>query len=121
MLSLAEIGLDAQIFARLLEQNKRSPGFLKKLFNLYIRNGEQLQQHFAHAHQQGDWSAMRLHAHTLKSSSLTVGLQGISQQARRLEACCQAEQDPQRLSVALQQQWQQVIPQLQAYLEQQER
>ncbi|MEG3639442.1 Hpt domain-containing protein [Magnetococcus sp. PR-3] len=114
---LPDIGLETQTFERLLIQNQRSPGFLKKLFTLYITDGTQLQNKFQQAHEAGDQEAMRLHAHTLKSASLNVGLTRISNLARALEQNCIDGKETTPPFLALQQQWQVAIPKITAYLD----
>ena len=79
-------GLDAQALARLCALDPRGESLLlKRVLQAFQGSAARLMPQLAAAHLQGDRNAIRLVAHTLKSSSASIGALALSQRCAQLE------------------------------------
>ena len=68
---------------RLLEAG--GPALLKQMVGLYLENTPKRIAAAVAGEQAGDWTAVELAAHSMKSSSSYLGLPGLAEQAARIE------------------------------------
>ena len=71
-----------------------NPGFAERVLDLFNRNTRQMLDEIDAASRQGDLPTLQRAAHTLKSSSATVGALALSEQARQLEMLLRAGGEP---------------------------
>ncbi|MCM8638234.1 ATP-binding protein [Accumulibacter sp.] len=71
-----------------------NPGFAERVLALFDRNTRQMLDEIDVASQQGDLPTLQRAAHTLKSSSATVGALALAEQARQLEMLLRAGSEP---------------------------
>ncbi|MCM8638235.1 ATP-binding protein [Accumulibacter sp.] len=71
-----------------------NPGFAERVLALFDRNTRQMLDEIDVASQQGDLPTLQRAAHTLKSSSATVGALALAEQARQLEMLLRAGGEP---------------------------
>lgn len=78
--------LDQSILQSLREmQNMGSSNLLNTLFDAYTTSSQELVQDIERALAQSDWTEIRNHAHTLKSSSHNIGATTLSRIAQNME------------------------------------
>jgi HPt (histidine-containing phosphotransfer) domain-containing protein len=71
-----------------------NPGFADRVLDLFDRNTRQMLDEIDTASRQGDLPTLQRAAHTLKSSSATVGALALSEQAQQLEMLLRAGREP---------------------------
>jgi CheY-like chemotaxis protein len=71
-----------------------NPEFADQLLGIYVENAAKLLDAFEQAARSGDAQTMLRSAHTLKSSSATVGAMALSNQARELEELMRGGSNP---------------------------
>ena len=69
-----------------------NPGFADRVLDLFVQNAVKLLAEIDDAANRGDAPALQRAAHTLKSSSATIGALALSEQAKRLELLLRAGQ-----------------------------
>lgn len=80
-------GLDAQAIARLRELDPTGQARLvERVIDAYLGSADRLAQQLREALANGDAAAIRMVAHTLKSSSASVGALALSRQCAQTEA-----------------------------------
>jgi HPt (histidine-containing phosphotransfer) domain-containing protein len=77
--------IDRPTFANLLEMTGGDQEFVDELVETYLREGDRLVDDLVVAAAAGDFAAMVLPAHSMKSSSLNVGALDLGELCRRLE------------------------------------
>ncbi|HMW62736.1 MAG TPA: response regulator [Accumulibacter sp.] len=70
------------------------PEFADRVLDLFVQNAGQLLADIEHASSRKDTATLQRSAHTLKSSSATVGALALSEKAKQLEALLRAGQQP---------------------------
>jgi HPt (histidine-containing phosphotransfer) domain-containing protein len=78
--------IDAEAFARLLEITGGDPEFLAELVDTYLQDGAAQVEALRVAATSGDIEGVVRPAHTLKSSSASVGAMPLAELCRTLEA-----------------------------------
>ncbi|WP_313952130.1 response regulator [Accumulibacter sp.] len=71
-----------------------NPAFADRLLDMFTSNASQLLAAIEQASESGDMTTLQRSAHTLKSSSATVGALALSEQARQLEMLLRAGKSP---------------------------
>ncbi|MBK7673870.1 MAG: Hpt domain-containing protein [Candidatus Accumulibacter sp.] len=71
-----------------------NPGFAARVLDLFNRNTRQMLDEIDTASRQGDLPTLQRAAHTLKSSSATVGALALAEQAHQLEMLLRAGGQP---------------------------
>ncbi|MBO3707073.1 MAG: response regulator [Candidatus Accumulibacter sp.] len=71
-----------------------NPGFADRVLDMFDRNTRQMLDEIDTASRQGDLPTLQRAAHTLKSSSATVGALALSEQAKQLEMLLRAGREP---------------------------
>jgi HPt (histidine-containing phosphotransfer) domain-containing protein/DNA-binding NarL/FixJ family response regulator len=71
-----------------------NPGFADRVLDMFDRNTRQMLDEIDTASRQGDLPTLQRAAHTLKSSSATVGALALSEQAQQLEMLLRAGREP---------------------------
>jgi CheY-like chemotaxis protein len=71
-----------------------NPGFADRVLELFDRNTRQMLDEIDTASRQGDLPTLQRAAHTLKSSSATVGALALAEQAQQLEMLLRAGREP---------------------------
>lgn len=80
-------GLDAQAIGRLRELDPTGQARLvERVIDAYLGSADRLAQQLREAQASGDAAAIRMVAHTLKSSSASVGALALSRQCAQTEA-----------------------------------
>jgi len=69
-----------------------NPGFADRVLDLFVQNAAELLTEVDDAANRGDAPALQRAAHTLRSSSATIGALALSEQAKRLDMLLRAGQ-----------------------------
>jgi HPt (histidine-containing phosphotransfer) domain-containing protein len=91
--------LDAEAIARLRELDPGGQGLLlQRVFAAFEKSLSRLMPQIEHARDTADGAGIRLVAHTLKSSSATVGALGLSRVCAEIEALARDQQVPEAIA-----------------------
>jgi HPt (histidine-containing phosphotransfer) domain-containing protein len=92
--------LDSAVVESLLESVGGDKEFLKELFDAYAEESPGLLEAIESAAGSGDHERLRHAAHTLKSTSASLGATGVSELSRELEASGKDEVAPRAAAIA---------------------
>lgn len=77
--------VEGEVFARLAESTGNDPAFIGDLIDVYLQDSRKLLGEISAALSAANAPALRRAAHTLKSSSLSLGANGLASLSRDIE------------------------------------
>ena len=91
----ASLVFDASVVSSLpMVADASNPGFADRVLDMFSRNTRQMLDEIDTASRQGDLATLQRAAHTLKSSSATVGALALAEQSKQLEMLLRSGKQP---------------------------